>query len=252
MSIESLAIALHHSRAKGMTKLVLIGIANHDGDGGAWPAVSTLMKYCGPGTSRRTVQDAVNRLEELGEVKRIVQRGGTTDSHYSDWHRPNLYRFVLRCPMDCDHTSSHRTKRDTFVPEFVVPELPGAEIAPGGGGAEIAPPSSESAPGGLQNLRPNHPSTPNHVEEEPHVGNRARERAESERQSRTPSDDAFDVVASLRSVLGLDDLCSAFAARRRIQHQYSPANGRCVHCGERNTRDEFEGVAFDQQTGEVQ
>ncbi|PPH46988.1 hypothetical protein C5D09_06305 [Rathayibacter sp. AY1C9] len=78
---------------------------------------------------------------------------------------------------------------------------------------------------------------------------------ESERQSRTPSGDAFDVAASLRSAAEAIDspsgLCGAFGAHRKVHHQYHPLNGRCIHCGERNPY-EIEGVAFDQQTGEVQ
>lgn len=34
MSIEAMAVALHHSKTQGATKLVLLGIANHEGDGG--------------------------------------------------------------------------------------------------------------------------------------------------------------------------------------------------------------------------
>lgn len=80
---------------------------------------------------------------------------------------------------------------------------------------------------------------------------------ESERQSRTPSGDAFDVAASLRSAAQAIDvsgaLCGAFGAHRKVQHQYHPLNGRCVHCGERSPYEtEVEGAAFDQQTGEVQ
>jgi DNA-binding GntR family transcriptional regulator len=73
MSVESMAIALHHSRAKGTAKLVLIGIANHDGDGGAWPSVDTLAKYAG--VHRRNVQRALQQLEELHEIE-IVRNGG--------------------------------------------------------------------------------------------------------------------------------------------------------------------------------
>lgn len=107
MSVEAQAIALHHSRAKSATsKLVLLGIANHDGDGGAWPAVSTLARYalCSP----RTVQRAVDELEQLGEVRRIRQGGGTRWT--ADHRRPNLYEFLLVCPPDCDRSKNHRTR----------------------------------------------------------------------------------------------------------------------------------------------
>ena len=104
MSAEALAIALNHSRAKGTAKVVLLGIANHDGDGGAWPSIGTLARYAN--VDARTVQRAIDSLEKLGEVKRIVQGGGTHLT--SDAHRPNLYRLTLRCPNECDRTAQHR------------------------------------------------------------------------------------------------------------------------------------------------
>jgi hypothetical protein len=137
MSIESIAIALHHSKAQGTAKLVLLGIANHDGDGGAWPSMGTLRKYAG-GIDKRAVQRAVDRLEGLGEVRRIIQKGG--DHSIADWERPNLYRFLLHCPSDCDRTSQHRTRRSVelaLVPDFpqgVVETPPGGHSTTPGGG----------------------------------------------------------------------------------------------------------------------
>lgn len=125
MSVEALAIALRHSRAHtATTKLVLLGIANHDGDGGSWPSVATLATYalC----STRQVQRAVDELEQLGEVERIVQKGGTRWT--SEHRRPNLYRFLLRCPPDCDRTANHRTRRSTGP--MVDLELPDDGVTP--------------------------------------------------------------------------------------------------------------------------
>jgi hypothetical protein len=132
MSFESVAIAMNHSKATGTARLVLIGIANHDGDGGAWPAVSTLQRYAG-GVDKRNVQRAIDRLEELGEVRRIIQQGG--DHSTADTRRPNLYRFLLRCPHDCDRTSNHRTLRTASV---MLPD----ELSTG---VATAPPHGDSA-----------------------------------------------------------------------------------------------------------
>jgi len=99
-----MAIALNHSRAQGSARIVLIGIANHDGDGGAWPSVATLARYAG--ITARNVQKALTKLEELGEIKRITQAGGTNSM--PDHTRPNLYRVTLRCPHNCDRTSRHQ------------------------------------------------------------------------------------------------------------------------------------------------
>lgn len=105
MSVESLAVAMHHSQTSNpTTKWVLAGIANHDGDGGSWPTIATLAKYalC----SERTAQRAVAELVALGEVEVVAQAGGTREWRADK--RPNLYRFLLRCPANCDRSSNHR------------------------------------------------------------------------------------------------------------------------------------------------
>lgn len=135
MSIESLSIALHHSKTTGTAKLVLIGIANHDGDGGSWPSIATLAKYAG-GIDRRAVQRAIVKLEELGEIRRVVQAGG--DDETADHRRPNRYRFLLACPPFCDRTSQHR---DSRKPLFVVDETLST-------GAVEGPPRGASTAGG--------------------------------------------------------------------------------------------------------
>ncbi len=108
MSIESMAIALHHSKATGTAKLVLLGIANHDGDGGAWPTIDTLARYAN--CDRRSVQRALDRLEQLGEVRRIFQDGG--DHNIADHRRPNRYQILVQCPATCDRTRHHRTSHE--------------------------------------------------------------------------------------------------------------------------------------------
>lgn len=107
MSIESMAIVLHHSRANGTTKLVALGIANHDGDGGAWPTVATLARYAN--VSPRSVQKAIGDLVALGEIAVRRQAGGQAD--YDDGRRPNLYEIRIACPSDCDRSKHHRTRR---------------------------------------------------------------------------------------------------------------------------------------------
>ncbi|HEY7823512.1 MAG TPA: helix-turn-helix domain-containing protein [Acidimicrobiia bacterium] len=108
MSIESIAICLHHSRAAKTEKLVLLGIANHDGDGGAWPSVATLARYAN--CSERHVQRAIQSLVELGEIRVVDQAGGNDETRRD--RRPNLYKVLVRCPADCDGSSQHRTRGD--------------------------------------------------------------------------------------------------------------------------------------------
>lgn len=109
MSIESIAACLHHSKATGSDKLVLLGIANHDGDGGAWPSITTLAKYAN--ISERSVQKCVDRLIELNEVKRHLNKGGNAETRGD--RRPNRYEILVRCPNECDGSTRHGVKRTT-------------------------------------------------------------------------------------------------------------------------------------------
>ena len=106
MSVEQLAAVLHHSTAKGSDKLVLLGIANHAGDGGAWPAVATLARYAN--LKPRAVQYALARLVESGELVRYVQAGGLAG--WAEFTRPNRYDVTVSCPEWCDHSASHRPR----------------------------------------------------------------------------------------------------------------------------------------------
>lgn len=110
MSVESLAAVLHHSRARGTAKLVMIGIANHDGDGGAWPTVATLCRYAGLEGKKENQARAMRRifaqLVELGELAVHVNAGGTGDRQW--WERPNRYDVLVTCPPSCDRTRHHR------------------------------------------------------------------------------------------------------------------------------------------------
>jgi hypothetical protein len=100
MSIEAMSLVLHHSKALGAAKLVLLGIANHQGDAGAFPAVSTLARYAG--VSERRVQQILSELEQSGELVRHIQSGS------SGQYKTNLYWVKVSCPEYCDGTSNHR------------------------------------------------------------------------------------------------------------------------------------------------
>jgi len=87
VSIESVAACLNVQGLRPVTKLVLLGIANHDGDGGAWPAVQTLARYAD--VSERTVQRCLRELEQCGHITTIAQAGGS--EFLSADRRPNRY-----------------------------------------------------------------------------------------------------------------------------------------------------------------
>lgn len=104
MSVEALAMVMYHSQSTSNARLVMIAIANHDGDGGAWPTIETIARLAN--CSERTVQRCLPELVELGELVIEPQAGGTrkTPSRY----RPNRYEIDIVCPPECDGTMNHR------------------------------------------------------------------------------------------------------------------------------------------------
>lgn len=138
MSVESLAVVLNHSRAKGTDKVVLLGIANHMGDGGAWPSVATLARYAN--VADRTVQRSLDALVASGELLLFRQQGGTATMR--DFMRPNRYELAVGCPINCDRTPNHRLIPLPKAPadlciEGVTPTSPGDAHVTGGGDAHV-------------------------------------------------------------------------------------------------------------------
>lgn len=92
MAVEQMALVLNHSAAKGTDKLVLIGIANHAGDGGSWPSIETLARYAG--VSERSVQRSIRRLVNMGEL--TVRYNAGSNSGGASNRRPNCYTLRPR------------------------------------------------------------------------------------------------------------------------------------------------------------
>lgn len=151
MSVEAMTLALNHSRSEGTAKLILIGIANHDGDGGSWPSVATLAKYAN--VTERTVQRHINTLIELGEIERVMNDGGT---HRTAPHmRPNLYKILLRCPANCDGSTQHRMSEPSQDP--VTPVSPGDASVTPPPDTSVTPPVTPVSPEPSLNLPLNLP-----------------------------------------------------------------------------------------------
>lgn len=112
MSIEAMTVVLHHSTLSGTAKLVLLGIANHEGDGGAFPAIATLARYAN--TSERTVQRAIAEAVAAGELHVEEQAGGTSKTRTD--RRPNLYRILVTCPVVCDRSTNHKMSQNGVTP----------------------------------------------------------------------------------------------------------------------------------------
>jgi hypothetical protein len=88
MSIEAVSLVLNKSQATGRAKLVLLGIANHLGDQGAWPSISTLARYAN--ASERSVKRDIQELIELGELRVELQNAPTNHQY-----KTNLYWITI-------------------------------------------------------------------------------------------------------------------------------------------------------------
>jgi hypothetical protein len=68
---------------------VLLGIANHLGDQGAWPSISTLARYAN--ASERSVKRDIQELVELGELRVELQNAPTRGQY-----KTNLYWLTIK------------------------------------------------------------------------------------------------------------------------------------------------------------
>lgn len=105
MSIEAMSAVLHHCQASPAAKLVLLGIANHQGDDGAYPSIDTLAKYANVSHRSVTRYIADLKLAKYVEVHEQAGRNGV-----------NLYYVTIECPEDCDRSTNHRTRTAVSYP----------------------------------------------------------------------------------------------------------------------------------------
>ena len=77
-----------HSQAVGRARLVLLAIADHQGEIGAWPSLDTLAKMVNAST--RSVQRDIDYLQELGEL-RVDYQNAPSQGRY----KSNLYWVTL-------------------------------------------------------------------------------------------------------------------------------------------------------------
>lgn len=82
---------LEHSVSEGAARLVLISIANHDGEGGSWPSIATIARESRK--SESTVRRAIKDLVDLGELVVHLNDGGTHKTRAD--RRPNRYELTI-------------------------------------------------------------------------------------------------------------------------------------------------------------
>jgi hypothetical protein len=88
MSIQVMQAVWQHSKADGRARLVLLAIADHQGEIGAWPSISTLARMVN--ASERSVQRDIDYLQNIGELEVHYQQAPTRN-HY----KSNLYFVKL-------------------------------------------------------------------------------------------------------------------------------------------------------------
>jgi hypothetical protein len=101
MSSEAISAVLHHSKASPHAKLVLLAIAYHENETGAWMSQATLARLCN--MSERTVRRHIQELRDLYEIDIIANDGAGHGARMT-----NRYFIVLECPETCDGSFSHK------------------------------------------------------------------------------------------------------------------------------------------------
>ena len=230
MSVEALAVVLHHSRAKGTAKVILFGIANHDGDGGAWPSIDTLGAYSN--ANRATVQRAIARLEALGEITRRVQGGGDRDT--ADHDRPNRYDVLVKCPPTCDNTTRHRLtcmtcgKRLIAVHRYLLTH-PFCAPYRGGRVFDDTPTVERPVEGAASSkTRPELKQPPERLISSSKVLNREAEIASGSQSKIDAYGDDLNTASATATAPP-----AAGACPKRVSgapHAYSASSGRCIDC----------------------
>jgi hypothetical protein len=88
MSIEIMNAVWRESQADGRARLVLLAIADHQGEIGAWPSIATLARMVN--SSERSVQRDIQYLQKIGELQVEVQAAPSGGQYKS-----NLYWVTL-------------------------------------------------------------------------------------------------------------------------------------------------------------
>lgn len=105
MSIEAISAVMHHSKSSGTSRAVLLALAWHIGEHpeeGCYPSQKRLAELSG--CSKRQVQRALDKLQELDEI--IIH---SHDGHgYRADRITNRYWLNVECTENCDRTLMHK------------------------------------------------------------------------------------------------------------------------------------------------
>jgi hypothetical protein len=102
---------LHRSKASPRAKLVLLGIANHEGENGAYPSISTLAKYAN--ASERSVKRDIQELVDLGELIVHAQAAPVNTQYKPNLYFTNLSGVTDRHPSEASGVTGEVSRGDT-------------------------------------------------------------------------------------------------------------------------------------------
>jgi hypothetical protein len=88
MSIEIMNAVWRESKSDGRARLVLLAIADHQGEIGAWPSIRRLAQMVN--SSERSVQRDIQYLQKIGELIVEVQNAPTSGQYKSNRYWVNL------------------------------------------------------------------------------------------------------------------------------------------------------------------
>jgi len=83
-----MAAVWKESKAEGRARLVLLAIADHQGEIGAWPSIATIAKMVN--SSERSVKRDIAMLQQLGELEVHLQQAPSRGQY-----KTNLYWVIL-------------------------------------------------------------------------------------------------------------------------------------------------------------
>jgi hypothetical protein len=114
MSIQIMNAVWRESKSKGRARLVLLSIADHQGELGAWPSIETLAKMVN--SSPRSVQRDIQDLIELGELVVEFRSAPTYGPYKANRYFVNL-PGVTNEVSEVTKTASEVTDLDSEVTE---------------------------------------------------------------------------------------------------------------------------------------
>jgi hypothetical protein len=79
MSIEIMNAVWRESKSDGRARLVLLAIADHQGEIGAWPSIKRLAMMVN--ASERSVQRDIQYLQKIGELRVEFQNAPTAGQY---------------------------------------------------------------------------------------------------------------------------------------------------------------------------